>query len=181
LVFLVFVFWLGLWVFFFFVWLLGGKLELILSFFFFFFFFFLNVYSIMYGWGQMGMEFWSSSLPIPWVILYLWSVYPAYCWPLTFFPQVGNVLLTAFVFACTAHEIHRCTETLLPFAVPEDWRKTLRNVFVFLLILIPIGVSDGMFWKRGKVWISTQVSLKSPNCSLPKLKWVQTDLVMKEL
>jgi len=58
---------------------------------------------------------------------------------------VGNVLLTAFVFACTAHEIHECTEALIPVAVPEDWKKALRNLFIFLLILIPIGISDGMF------------------------------------
>jgi len=58
---------------------------------------------------------------------------------------VGNVLLTAFVFACTAHEIHKCTEALVPYAVPDDWRKTLRNVVIFFLILVPIGISDGMF------------------------------------
>jgi len=58
---------------------------------------------------------------------------------------VGNVLLTAFIFACLAHEIHKCTDILLPYAVPEDWRKAIRNMFIFLLILIPIGYQDGMF------------------------------------
>ena len=58
---------------------------------------------------------------------------------------VGNVLLTAFVFACTAHEVQKCTNTLVPYAVPNDWRKAVRNGFLFMLVLIPIGVSDGMF------------------------------------
>jgi len=58
---------------------------------------------------------------------------------------VGNVLLTAFVFACTAHEMKKCTEVILPYAVPEDWKKAIRNLILFLLVLIPIGIHDGMF------------------------------------
>jgi len=58
---------------------------------------------------------------------------------------VGNVLLTALVFACAAHEVRKCTDVLLPYAVPEDWRKALRNMCLFLLVLVPIGINDGMF------------------------------------
>jgi len=49
------------------------------------------------------------------------------------------------VFACTAHEMKKCTEVILPYAVPEDWKKAIRNLILFLLVLIPIGIHDGMF------------------------------------
>lgn len=35
----------------------------------------------------------------------------------------------------------------MPYIVPSDWRLVLRNFFIFLLILVPIGIHDGMFWK----------------------------------
>lgn len=49
------------------------------------------------------------------------------------------------MFACAAHEVRKCTDVLLPYAVPEDWRKALRNVCLFMLVLVPIGINDGMF------------------------------------
>ncbi|RZF39634.1 hypothetical protein LSTR_LSTR001155 [Laodelphax striatellus] len=58
---------------------------------------------------------------------------------------VLNSLITAFIFVCASHEIHQLTRTLMPFAVPSDWKLVLRNVLVFFLILVPIGIHDGMF------------------------------------
>ncbi|XP_039285449.1 N-acetylneuraminate 9-O-acetyltransferase-like [Nilaparvata lugens] len=58
---------------------------------------------------------------------------------------VLNSLITAFIFVCASHEIHQLTRTLMPFAVPSDWKLVLRNVMVFFLILVPIGIHDGMF------------------------------------
>lgn len=56
-----------------------------------------------------------------------------------------NLLLTSYVFACAAHETHRLTLLLLPRAVPDDWRLVLRNLAIFLAVLVPIGMYDGMF------------------------------------
>ncbi|XP_077291405.1 N-acetylneuraminate (7)9-O-acetyltransferase isoform X2 [Arctopsyche grandis] len=56
-----------------------------------------------------------------------------------------NLMLTSFIFVCTAHEVRRLTLVLLPLAVPSDVRKCIRNFFIFVIILIPIGVHDGMF------------------------------------
>ncbi|XP_063235873.1 N-acetylneuraminate 9-O-acetyltransferase isoform X2 [Bacillus rossius redtenbacheri] len=58
---------------------------------------------------------------------------------------VLNSLVAAFVFVCVAHEAHRITHTLVPYAVPPDWRLVLRNVLLFLAVLVPIGIHDGMF------------------------------------
>jgi hypothetical protein len=60
------------------------------------------------------------------------------------FPTL-NVLITSFIFVCIAHEAHRLTMVLQPFAVPNDWKLALRNLIIFALILIPIGHYDGMF------------------------------------
>ncbi|XP_046397120.1 N-acetylneuraminate 9-O-acetyltransferase [Ischnura elegans] len=59
---------------------------------------------------------------------------------------VLNALITSYIFACAAHELHSITAALLPLAVPtSDWRKGLRNLILFFAILLPIGVHDGMF------------------------------------
>ena len=57
---------------------------------------------------------------------------------------VVNILLTSFIFICAAHEIHAVTAELAAFFVPADNGKIVRNVVVFVLCLVPIGVSDGM-------------------------------------
>ncbi|XP_045495488.1 N-acetylneuraminate 9-O-acetyltransferase [Colias croceus] len=56
-----------------------------------------------------------------------------------------NLILTSYIFVFTAHEIHKLTAIILPYAVPDDWRLVLRNFAIFLAILVPIGIHDGMF------------------------------------
>ncbi|CAB3222074.1 unnamed protein product [Arctia plantaginis] len=56
-----------------------------------------------------------------------------------------NLILTSYIFVCTAHEIHKLTAIILPYAVPDDWKSVLRNFAIFLAILVPIGIHDGMF------------------------------------
>ncbi|XP_023305645.2 N-acetylneuraminate 9-O-acetyltransferase [Lucilia cuprina] len=60
------------------------------------------------------------------------------------FPTL-NMIITSFIFVCASHEVHRITQILLPFAVPNDWKLVARNFIIFLIILIPIAHSDGMF------------------------------------
>ena len=59
---------------------------------------------------------------------------------------VVNILLTSFIFACAAHEIHLITNVLVKILVPDNnFKVVLRNTFLFIAILIPIGIQDGMF------------------------------------
>lgn len=58
---------------------------------------------------------------------------------------VLNVLITSFIFVCASHEVHHITKVLLPYAVPADWKCILRNFILFLAVLVPIGINDGMF------------------------------------
>ena len=58
---------------------------------------------------------------------------------------VVNVLLTSFIFVCAAHEIHNITATIMPIFVPNNYTQAWRNCIAFVLILIPIGIHDGMF------------------------------------
>ncbi|CAN8023545.1 unnamed protein product, partial [Ixodes persulcatus] len=58
---------------------------------------------------------------------------------------VLNVIVTSFIFVCISHEIHLLTGKLVVFAIPADWRYMVRNLSIFFLILIPIGIHDGMF------------------------------------
>lgn len=61
------------------------------------------------------------------------------------FPTL-NMIIVSFIFVCASHEVHRLTQVLLPFAVPNDWKLVIRNVIAFfLIILIPIARYDGMF------------------------------------
>ncbi|XP_005182016.2 N-acetylneuraminate 9-O-acetyltransferase [Musca domestica] len=60
------------------------------------------------------------------------------------FPTL-NMIITSFIFVCASHEVHRITQILLPFAVPNDWKLVTRNFIIFLILLIPIAHSDGMF------------------------------------
>lgn len=59
------------------------------------------------------------------------------------FPNL-NIIISSFIFVCVSHEVHRLTQVLLPYAVPNDWRLALRNLVLFLVVLIPIGRYDGM-------------------------------------
>lgn len=58
---------------------------------------------------------------------------------------VVNVLLTSFIFICACHEIHSLTDQLLPYFVPTEPLLVVRNVLIFVLALVPIGIHDGMF------------------------------------
>ncbi|XP_060664833.1 N-acetylneuraminate 9-O-acetyltransferase [Drosophila nasuta] len=60
------------------------------------------------------------------------------------FPTL-NMIITSFIFVCASHEVHRLTQILLPYAVPNDWRLVMRNLVIFLIVLIPVARSDGMF------------------------------------
>jgi len=58
---------------------------------------------------------------------------------------VLNLIVTSFIFLCVAHEMHTLTWTLAKYAIPSDWRYLVRNLIIFLIILVPIGIHDGMF------------------------------------
>ena len=58
---------------------------------------------------------------------------------------VLNVLVTLFIFVCASHEMHVVTKKLINYAISPDWRYMARNLFIFFLIIIPIGIKDGMF------------------------------------
>ncbi|XP_050297025.1 N-acetylneuraminate 9-O-acetyltransferase [Anthonomus grandis grandis] len=60
------------------------------------------------------------------------------------FPVV-NLIVTTYIFVCASHEMHQITKVLLPVAVPADWKHVLRNLILFMAILVPIGINDGMF------------------------------------
>lgn len=60
------------------------------------------------------------------------------------FPTL-NLIITSVIFVCISHEIHRLTQILSSYAVPpNDWKLALRNLVLFIVVLIPIGRSDGM-------------------------------------
>ncbi|KAJ8927724.1 hypothetical protein NQ314_019785 [Rhamnusium bicolor] len=97
-------------------------------------------YSSLFAWfGEISLELFISQYHI-WLaadthgVLVLVPGYP-----------VLNVIITSFIFVCASHEVHRITKDLLPFAVPNDWKLVLRNFILFLAILVPIGINDGMF------------------------------------
>ncbi|GAB6019038.1 hypothetical protein CHUAL_000666 [Chamberlinius hualienensis] len=97
-------------------------------------------YSTFFAWfGKISLELFICQYHI-WLsadthgILVLVPSYP-----------VLNVLATTFIFLCISHEIHRITINLATFAIPNDWKYVIRNVIIFLVILIPIGIHDGMF------------------------------------
>lgn len=58
---------------------------------------------------------------------------------------VLNVLVTLFLFVSAAHTMHIVTNKLTRYAISNDWRYMTRNIVLFLMILIPIGIKDGMF------------------------------------
>lgn len=97
-------------------------------------------YSSLFAWfGKISLELFISQYHI-WLaadthgVLVLIPGFP-----------VLNVIITSFIFICVSHEVHKLTEVLLPYAVPSDWKLVLRNCILFLAILVPIGINDGMF------------------------------------
>jgi N-acetylneuraminate 9-O-acetyltransferase len=60
------------------------------------------------------------------------------------FPTL-NLILTSFIFVCISHEIHRITQILVTYFVPQnDWKLSVRNLILFVVILLPIMASDGL-------------------------------------
>ncbi|GFU04031.1 n-acetylneuraminate 9-O-acetyltransferase [Nephila pilipes] len=97
-------------------------------------------YSMFFAWfGNISLELFIAQYHI-WLaadthgVLVLVPGYP-----------VLNALITSFLFVCVAHEIHVLTNILVRYAVPTDWKYLIRNVTIFLLLLVPIGIHDGMF------------------------------------
>ncbi|XP_050545813.1 N-acetylneuraminate 9-O-acetyltransferase isoform X1 [Daktulosphaira vitifoliae] len=58
---------------------------------------------------------------------------------------VLNGLIVSFIFICICHELHEITTKLTPLAVPTEHKDLFRNLICFILLLIPLGASDGMF------------------------------------
>ncbi|ESP04229.1 hypothetical protein LOTGIDRAFT_180023 [Lottia gigantea] len=58
---------------------------------------------------------------------------------------VLNVIITSFIFICVSHEMSKITNVLVKYAVPSDWKSLLRNLILFIAILLPIGITNGMF------------------------------------
>jgi N-acetylneuraminate 9-O-acetyltransferase len=56
---------------------------------------------------------------------------------------VLNMLITTFIFVCIAHELHIITETLVIYAVPNNWRLCLRNFCSFIILLLPVAIKYG--------------------------------------
>ncbi|XP_043225146.1 N-acetylneuraminate 9-O-acetyltransferase-like [Amphibalanus amphitrite] len=97
-------------------------------------------YSSLFAWfGRISLELFIGQYHI-WLaantygVLVLVPLYP-----------VLNVLITTFIFVCVSLEVHNITNELAPVLVPSDWRLCVRNCVIFILILVPIGVHDGMF------------------------------------
>ncbi|KAI1285807.1 N-acetylneuraminate 9-O-acetyltransferase [Halotydeus destructor] len=97
-------------------------------------------YSAFFAWfGRISLELFVGQYHI-WLaanthgVLVLVPSYP-----------VLNVVVTLVIFVWVSHELHCLTGHLVNFAVPSDWRYMARNLIIFILILIPIGIKDGMF------------------------------------
>ncbi|XP_023335374.1 N-acetylneuraminate 9-O-acetyltransferase [Eurytemora carolleeae] len=97
-------------------------------------------YSTFFAWfGKISIELFISQYHI-WLsadshgVLVLIPNYP-----------VLNILLTSFIFVAACHEIHLITVQLTPYFVPPEPMLAIRNIIVFVLILVPIGIHDGMF------------------------------------
>lgn len=97
-------------------------------------------YSTFFAWfGKISLELYVCQYHI-WLaadangVLVLVSGYPAL-----------NAIVTSFIYVCVAHEAHEITKVLMPYFVPSDWQKVLRNALLFTLVLVPIGIHDGMF------------------------------------
>jgi len=97
-------------------------------------------YSSFFAWfGRISLELFISQYHI-WLsadshgVLVLIPNYP-----------VMNILVTSFIFVCACHEIHAITAQLTPFFVPQEPMLAVRNIVIFVLVLVPIGIHDGMF------------------------------------
>ncbi|KAH9498330.1 N-acetylneuraminate 9-O-acetyltransferase [Bulinus truncatus] len=57
---------------------------------------------------------------------------------------VLNVVITSFIFIVISHEISSITNTLCNYAVPQDIKVLLRNITVFVAILLPLCYFNGL-------------------------------------
>lgn len=57
---------------------------------------------------------------------------------------VLNVVITSFIYIVAAHEVSVITKTLCGYAVPQDLRSLLRNILVFVAVLIPLCHVNGL-------------------------------------
>ncbi|GFN99747.1 cas1 domain-containing protein 1 [Plakobranchus ocellatus] len=96
-------------------------------------------YSSFFAWfGRISLELFISQYHI-WMaadthgVLVLIPRYP-----------VLNVVITSFIFVVTAHEINVITRTLCSYAVPQDLRSLLRNILVFVAVLVPLCHVNGL-------------------------------------
>ncbi|KAJ8321058.1 hypothetical protein KUTeg_002645, partial [Tegillarca granosa] len=90
-------------------------------------------YSSFFAWfGKISLELFIAQYHI-WLnadthgVLVLIPSYP-----------VLNVIITSFIFICISHEISKITAILAKHVVPQELRHLLRNIFLFVLILLPI-------------------------------------------
>jgi N-acetylneuraminate 9-O-acetyltransferase len=56
------------------------------------------------------------------------------------FPTL-NIILTSTIFICISHEVHRLTQILVSFAVPDNWKCAVRNLLLFLVLLVEVDQS----------------------------------------
>lgn len=97
-------------------------------------------YSTFFAWfGKISLELFVCQYHI-WLaadthgVLVLVPSYPVF-----------NLIVISFIFLCVVHEIHLVTRVLAKYAIPSDWKCLLRNFLLFLMVLAPIGIHDGMF------------------------------------
>ncbi|BFZ21935.1 hypothetical protein BsWGS_24974 [Bradybaena similaris] len=96
-------------------------------------------YSSFFAWfGKISLELFISQYHI-WMaadthgVLVLIPSYP-----------VLNVIITSFIFIVISHEISDVSQTLCSYAVPQDLKALLRNIVVFVGILIPLCYVNGL-------------------------------------
>jgi N-acetylneuraminate 9-O-acetyltransferase len=56
------------------------------------------------------------------------------------FPTL-NIILTSIIFVCISHEVHRITQILVLYAVPDNWKPAVRNLVLFLILLVKVDQS----------------------------------------
>ncbi|XP_029649299.1 N-acetylneuraminate 9-O-acetyltransferase-like isoform X1 [Octopus sinensis] len=95
-------------------------------------------YSTFFAWfGKISLELFIAQYHI-WLasdthgILVLVPGYP-----------VLNVVITSYILVCICHEIHCITTGLVKYAVPSDWKMLLRNIVLFVAILLPVSIKEG--------------------------------------
>ncbi|KAI8775745.1 N-acetylneuraminate 9-O-acetyltransferase [Biomphalaria glabrata] len=96
-------------------------------------------YSSFFAWfGKISLELFISQYHI-WMaadthgVLVLIPSYP-----------VLNVVITSFIFIVISHEINSISNTLCSYAVHQDIKILLRNIIVFIAVLLPLCYFNGL-------------------------------------